>query len=68
MRKLSVGQRKSLAEFFTNGAVAWLSIGIITPFFTSKRLEDFISFGGWGLFFTSIFLLITLLFTKNIKS
>ena len=68
MKELSIGQRKSLAEFFTNAAVAWLSAGIIAPFFVSKRLEDFIALGGWGLTFTLIFLFVSLLFTKGVRS
>ena len=68
MEKLSVGQKKSLAEFFTNAAVAWLSAGIIAPFFVSKKLEDFITFGVWGLLLTLIFLTISLVLTKGVKA
>jgi hypothetical protein len=68
MKKLSVGQRKSLAEFFTNGAVAWLSAGIIAPFFTGRKIVDFFASVFWGLVFTTTFLGISLFFTKGVKS
>ncbi|MBL7078607.1 hypothetical protein ISS42_03040 [Candidatus Shapirobacteria bacterium] len=68
MKRLSVGQKKALSEFFTNGAVAWLSAGLVTPFFISKKLKDFVAFGAWGLIFTLIFLTISLSFTKEVKT
>lgn len=68
MKKLSVGQKKSLAEFFTNTAVAWFSAGIIAPFFASRKLGDFATFVIWGLLFTTTFLRISLFFTKGAKS
>lgn len=65
---LSIGQKKALSEFFTNGAVAWLSSGIIAPFFIGKKLENFLAFGLWGLMFTLIFLTVSLVLTKGVKS
>jgi hypothetical protein len=68
VKNLSVGQKKSLAEFSTNTAVAWFSAGIIAPFFISKKASDFIAFGIWGLIFTLTFLRVSLVFTKGVKS
>jgi len=68
MKKLSVGQRKTIAEFFTNAAVAWLTIGVISPLFTGGKLLDFVVTSIWGFSFTMIFLLSSLYFTKGIKS
>lgn len=68
MARLSVGQRKSLAEFFTNGAVAWLSAGVIAPFFIEKTATNFISSLVWGTIFTIWFILISLLFTRGVKT
>jgi len=68
VRKLSVGQRKALSEFFTNGAVAWLSAGVIAPFFTDKTLTNFVGSLTWGVVFTIWFLLIALLLTKGVRA
>ena len=68
MERLSIGQRKVIAEFFTNAAVAWLSAGVITPFFISRKLEDFLVFSTWGLLFALIFLTMSLVFTKGVSS
>jgi len=68
MKKLSVGQRKSLAEFFTNGAVAWFSAGIIAPVFAGKTLSNFVGSIIWGTISTIWFLLIASLLMKGIKS
>lgn len=68
MKKLSVGQRKILAEFFCTSAVAWLTAGVITPFFISRTLEDFTSFAFWGILFTSASLWVALTVTKGVKS
>jgi len=68
MRKLSVGQKRALAEFFANGAVAWLSAGVIAPFFASKKLVDFIGIGTWGILLTLIFISVSLFISKQVKS
>jgi len=68
VKKLSVGQKKSLAEFFGNAAVAWLTAGVVTPFFATKRLKEFVTFGIWGLLLTLVFLVFSLFFSKQIKS
>jgi hypothetical protein len=68
MERLSLGQRKALSEFFTNAAVAWLSAGIIIPFFANRRIEEFIALGLWGLFFSLVFITISLFFTKGVNT
>ena len=68
MKKLSPGQKKALAEFFANAAVAWFSAGIVIPFFANKRLEEFIAFGFWGVVFTLLFLTLSLIITKGVTS
>ncbi|MBI5701802.1 hypothetical protein HZC34_08200 [Candidatus Saganbacteria bacterium] len=68
MQKLSTGQKKMLATFFVNGAVAWLSAGIITPFFISKKFGEFIAFGFWGLLLALFFLVVSLGITKGVQS
>jgi len=68
MERLSTGQRKALAEFFTNAAVAWLSAGIIAPLLTGRKLEEFTTFGIWGLFFACVFITISLYITKGVNA
>lgn len=68
MKNLSIGQRKSLAEFFTNAAVAWLTVGVISPFFDKKALIDFIISNSLGIMFTAMFLLVSLYFMKGVRS
>ncbi|OIN89840.1 hypothetical protein COW80_04885 [Candidatus Beckwithbacteria bacterium CG22_combo_CG10-13_8_21_14_all_01_47_9] len=68
MKKLSVAQKKSLAEFFTNSAVAWLTVGIIAPLFTEKTLPNFISSLVWGILLTSTFMLVSLQITRGVRS
>lgn len=58
MQKLTRDQRKMIADFFANCAVAWLSAGVITPFFLNKKFFDFMIFSLWGLIFSTAFLLI----------
>lgn len=67
MKKMTLDQRRSLAEFFTNSAVAWLTAGIVAPFFLKKDLFDFISAGFWGLIFAFLCLLIAQLVIKGVK-
>lgn len=68
MRKLSIGQKKALAEFFANAAVAWFSAGMVIPFFANKTLAEFVTFGLWGVVFSAFFLTIALIFTKGVAS
>lgn len=66
--KMSIGQKKAMSEFFVNGAVAWLSAGIIAPLFLSEKTTDFINATGWGLFFTGIFITFSLLITRGVRT
>lgn len=68
MDKLSIGQKRILAEYLANTAVAWLSAGVVTPFFMTKTIENFILFSIWGLIFSLIFLIISLIFAERINS
>lgn len=68
MRKLSVGQRKALSEFFANGAVAWLSAGVITPFFVGRELPNVLGSLAWGILFTLWFIAMSLFIMKGVKS
>lgn len=68
MRKFSVGQRKSVVEFCTNSAVAWLTVGIVSPFFTSRSFSEFIAFAFWGVAMTLSFLSASLLVAKGLKT
>lgn len=50
MARLTVGERRVYSEFFTNIAVAWFTIGIITPLFVKpKTIEEVITFAVWGI-------------------
>ena len=40
MKKLSVGQRKFLAEFLSNFSIAWIAGAVISPFFTGVLLSS----------------------------
>ncbi len=66
--KLSVGQQRTLSEFFGNAGVAWLSAGVIVPFFTGRTLANFITSIAWGTLFAIGFLIIALVVTKGVKS
>lgn len=67
MRKLSAGQRKTLAEFFTNGAVAWFTLGIATPILGQQPLKEAIIPISLGTLFTEIFLETALSLIKGVK-
>lgn len=68
MRKLSVGQRKALSEFFSNGAVAWLSAGVITPFFVGRELPNVLGSLVWGILFTPWFIAVSLFIMKGVRT
>jgi hypothetical protein len=68
MKKLSVGQQKTLADFFSNTAVGWFSAGVIAPFFIGKQFNEFIILGVWSIFLSSLFLMTAVIFTKGVKS
>jgi len=67
MKKLSIGQRKSLAEFFTNAAVAWLSAGVIAPIFAGRTLANIIGAVVWAIMFTIWFIAISLFLTRGVR-
>lgn len=66
MRKLSVGQKKVLADFLASSAVAWLTVGIITPIISNdvSAIETVVL----GIIFAAWFLLVALYLTRNVKS
>jgi len=68
MKRLSIGQQKTLAEFFTNTAVGWFSAGIIAPLFVGKHLNEFVLLGAWSIFLSSLFLVTAIILTKGVKS
>jgi|GEM_PF-1854747 len=68
MKRLSVGQQKTLADFFTNTAVGWFSAGIIAPLFVGKRMGEFITLGAWGILLASLFLATAIILTKGVKT
>lgn len=68
MKKLTATQRKSLAEFFTNSAVAWLTAGIVAPFFLKQDLTNFLSSGFWGILFTIFSLVVSQIILKEVRA
>ena len=68
MKRLSVGQQKTLADFFTNTAVGWFSAGIIAPLFVGKRMEEFFTLGAWGILLASLFLMSAVVIMKGVKT
>lgn len=40
MKELSVGQKKFLAEFLGNFAIAWLVGAVVSPFFSGALLTE----------------------------
>jgi hypothetical protein len=56
MDRLTLDQRKVLAEFCANFAVAWLAAGLVAPLVVGKTLAEISKQGflmslGWGMFF-----------------
>lgn len=68
MKKLSVGQRRALSQFFTNSAVAWLSVGVVTPFFVGRELPNIIGSSVWGMLFTLWFIAMSLFIMKGVRT
>lgn len=66
--KLTVGQRKVLAEFYANGAVAWMTVGIATPLLAGQSLLEALGPFVWGMFFTILFLGLMLTLTKGVRT
>lgn len=65
MKKLSSGQRRTLSEFFTNGAVAWFTVGIATPVLTGSRVEEIYFPFSIGVLFTILFLTFSLFIAEG---
>ena len=69
MQKLSVGQRKLIAEFLSDIGVAWFAAGVITSFTSwPKDLSESIISFMWGIAFSGGFLRAGLFFMKGVKS
>jgi len=69
MKKLSIGQRKVIAEFLSNLGVAWFVAGVIGSFpFWIENVPKAVISSIWGLVSSMGFLRIALFFTKGIKS
>jgi len=68
MEKLSVGQKRLIAEFLSNIGVGWFAAGVISsfPFWQRSLLNSVIPFL-WGMTFSIGFLMIALFFTKGVK-
>ncbi|MGB9706968.1 MAG: hypothetical protein ACPLXP_02785 [Microgenomates group bacterium] len=67
MRKLTVGQSKVLAEFCANFAVAWVTTGVVVPFFLRKGFIEFISSAVWGALFAAVLLIFALMLSRKVK-
>jgi hypothetical protein len=68
MEKLSIAQSKSLSNILGNIAVAWFTVGVITPLFTTFiRKSSFISNVLISLILTTCFIYASLEVVKNIK-
>lgn len=69
MEKLSVGQKRLIAEFLSNIGVGWFAAGVISsfPFWQKSLLGSVVSFL-WGTTFSVGFLRIALFFTKGVKT
>lgn len=60
MKKLSKDQRRALAEFSGNFAVAWLATGIIVPFITGGITIEGVKGAVLSLIWTGVLLKIML--------
>ena len=69
MKKLSVGQQKLIAEFFSNIGVAWFIAGVINsfPFWSADFSKGIISIF-WGISLAGGFLRSGLFFAKGVKT
>ena len=64
---LSFDQRKVLAEFCANFAVAWLAAGVITPYVAEKGLSEVIKPVGMSVFWAGFSLVFMLFLVKEKK-
>jgi len=68
MRNLSAGQLKAASEILGNIAVAWFTIGVISPLLLgTKNSSEFILFLGFGLTMSGLFTIFSLLLVRSIK-
>lgn len=68
MRKISRGQRKTLADFFVNASVAWLGGAVITPFITKNVGYDAVVIVIWGIAMMGSFLATALWLMKGVNT
>ncbi|MCJ7740951.1 hypothetical protein MUP32_06615 [Candidatus Microgenomates bacterium] len=68
MKKLSVEQRKSLADILGNIASAWFTIGVISPIFIKpESIVKLLIFIFAGLLMTAVFTSVSLIVVKGEK-
>ena len=69
MNRLSIGQLKSLSDFLNKIAVAWFSIGVVTPFLTKpETIIQSVKIPIGGTIMAFIFLFFSLAMVKGVKS
>lgn len=68
MRRISRGQRRTLADFFVNASVAWLGGAVITPFIARNAGYDAIVIVLWGLGMMGTFLATALWLMKGVNT
>lgn len=68
MKNLSLGQLRSLSDFFNTMAVAWFTAGIISPFFFKPgNFTEFILLASIALGMTVTSLSLSLHLAKGVK-
>lgn len=67
MKRLSLNQRKTLAEFLANIGVTWFAGGVVAPVFVAKNLAEIMIPGLWGVILTGISLFFSLWVVKGNK-
>ena len=69
MKKISVGQRRLVADYFSNIGVAWFVAGVIGIFVSGAKSfsATAVSFS-WGVGFSAFCLRVGLFFMKGIKA
>jgi len=67
MEQLSLNQRKALAEFCANFAVAWLAAGVIAPFVAGEYLLDIFSVIAMSVSWAGVSLAFMLFLTQGGK-
>lgn len=67
MREFSIGQLKTLSEYFNMIAAAWFTAGIISPFFSKAVPLEKALFSIAGLGVSYVFLNFSLFFAKEVN-